>query len=80
MIFIKGTKFPGVSGSGLVHRSPDKRFHEDGRIVNRLVLKVDVMSTGGNEGPLSAAARTQIASPRAVNDEIAFCLMRVCLH
>ena len=69
MIFIKGTKCPGVSGSGLVHRSPDKRFHEDGRIVNRLVLKVDVMSTGGKH-PLSAAARPQIASPRAVKDEI----------
>ena len=42
ILFIKGTKFPR-GATGLVHKSPQKRYHEDGRILNRLVLKVDVM-------------------------------------
>jgi len=40
ILFIKGLTFPGVNG--LVHKSPDKRYHADGRIMNRLLLKVDV--------------------------------------
>jgi hypothetical protein len=46
ILFIKGEKYP-TSGlpngaTGLVHKSPEKRYHQDGRLVNRLVLKVDV--------------------------------------
>ena len=41
MLFIKGTEFPR-GAKGLVHKSPDIVYHPDGRIVNRLVLKVDV--------------------------------------
>jgi len=41
ILFIKGLKFPGEV-NGLVHKSPDKRYHADGKIMNRLVLKVDV--------------------------------------
>ena len=40
--FIKGTMFPGTNG--LVHKSPEKTYHADGSIVNRLVLKVDLPS------------------------------------
>ena len=41
ILFIKGSKYPhGVKG--LVHKSPEKRYKEDGNILNRLVLKVDV--------------------------------------
>lgn len=62
ILFIKGTRFP-QGANGLVHRSPDKRFHEeDGRIVNRLVLKVDVHSVG--EAPTRAAPAT-VQRPRA---------------
>jgi hypothetical protein len=39
--FIKGTKFP-TGANGLVHKSPMKRYHADGRVVNRLLLKLDV--------------------------------------
>ena len=39
--FMKGSKF-SHSMSGLIHKSPEKRYHKNGRIVNRLVLKVDV--------------------------------------
>ena len=46
ILFMKGAKFsPGAAG--LVHKSPAKRYHKDGRIVNRLVLKVDVPPLGG---------------------------------
>ena len=30
--------------AGLVHKSPEKRYDERGRILNRLVLKIDVAS------------------------------------
>ena len=38
----------GVSAGakGLVHKSPPVRYHEDGLVVNRLVLKVDVPGPG----------------------------------
>lgn len=39
------TKFPR-GAVGLVHKSPEKRFHDDGRVLNRLMLKVDVLSVG----------------------------------
>jgi hypothetical protein len=40
VLFIKGSQFP--NSTGLVHKSPEIKYHEDGRIINRLVLKVDV--------------------------------------
>lgn len=44
-LLIKGTNYPeGITG--LVHKSPDSSHHTDGRIVNRLVLKVDVPEFG----------------------------------
>uniref|UniRef100_A0A6U6DZC1 Fe2OG dioxygenase domain-containing protein n=1 Tax=Odontella aurita TaxID=265563 RepID=A0A6U6DZC1_9STRA len=42
-LFIMGSKFHKGTG-GLIHKSPEKRYHKDGRIVNRLVLKVDIPS------------------------------------
>ena len=41
MLFIKGTLFPWGS-NGLVHKACEKRYHSDGKIINRLVLKIDV--------------------------------------
>lgn len=41
ILFMKGTKFPGTP-NGLVHRSPPVRWHDNGTVVNRLLLKVDV--------------------------------------
>lgn len=41
ILFMKGLPFPG-DVNGLVHKSPDKHYHADGRIMNRLILKVDV--------------------------------------
>ena len=41
MLFIKGTLFPWGS-NGLVHKAPEKRYHSNGNIINRLVLKIDV--------------------------------------
>ena len=43
--------------TGLVHRSPEKRYHANGRVVNRLVLKVDV--GGPSEGPTGGAQVVQ---------------------
>lgn len=43
ILFIKGKKY-GRGSPALVHKAPPKRYHEDGRIVNRLVMKVDVHS------------------------------------
>merc|ERR1712217_749202 len=41
VLFMKGLRFPrGVSG--LVHKSPEKRYHADGAVMNRLLLKIDV--------------------------------------
>lgn len=41
LLFIKGRYFPHPVNS-LVHRSPERRYHPDGRVMNRLCLKVDV--------------------------------------
>ena len=51
ILFIKGTQFPHGK-AGLVHKSPAKVYHGDGRILNRLVLKVDVMDAGEKRKPL----------------------------
>lgn len=41
LLLIKGTKFPGRGrAQPLVHKSPEKRYHADGTVLNRLVLKV----------------------------------------
>ena len=42
VLFMKGLRYPGAGAKGLTHKSPEKRYHADGRVVNRLVLKVDV--------------------------------------
>lgn len=41
ILFIKGKLYPAPV-NGLVHRSPDQRYHPNGKIMTRLVLKVDV--------------------------------------
>ena len=41
ILFIKGKKYP-TGAKGLVHKSPEKRYHSDGHIVHRLLLKIDV--------------------------------------
>ena len=40
--FIRGSMYPR-GAKGLIHKSPEVRYHPDGRVVNRLVLKVDVV-------------------------------------
>lgn len=52
LLLIKGTKFP-QQATALVHKSPEKRWQiapdddgRNGRVLNRLVLKVDVFSAG----------------------------------
>merc|ERR1712107_858794 len=40
-LFMKGKTFPSIDG-GLVHRSPDIQYHADGKVKNRLLLKVDL--------------------------------------
>lgn len=46
ILFIKGKTYKGARP--LVHRAPAKQYHADGRILNRLLLKVDVFAP--NEG------------------------------
>lgn len=41
ILFMKGGLFPDTP-NGLVHKAPEIRYHADGSIVNRLVLKVDL--------------------------------------
>jgi hypothetical protein len=41
VLFMKGTLFP-TTPNALVHRSPPVLWHEDGTVVNRLLLKVDL--------------------------------------
>jgi hypothetical protein len=41
IFFMKGTHFPSVV-NGLVHKAPEKHYHRDGKVMNRLVLKVDL--------------------------------------
>merc|ERR1712232_618803 len=41
ILFMKGKMFPGAV-KGLVHKSPEKRYHADGAVMNRLCLKVDL--------------------------------------
>merc|ERR1719401_2425523 len=41
VLFIKGKLFPN-GATGLVHKSPEKRYHADGSIMNRLCLKIDI--------------------------------------
>lgn len=42
VFFMKGVEYPG-DVNGLVHKSPEKRYHVDGSIMCRLCLKLDVM-------------------------------------
>lgn len=41
IVLMKGKTYPS-SMNGLVHKSPEKRYHANGAIVTRLVLKLDV--------------------------------------
>lgn len=41
ILFMKGTEFP-TSPKGLVHSAPEKCWHADGSVKNRLLLKVDL--------------------------------------
>lgn len=41
ILFIKGALLPDTP-NGLIHKAPVVRYHADGSIVNRLVLKVDL--------------------------------------
>ncbi len=49
ILLIKGTKYPAVANA-LVHKSPEKRYDADGKIISRLVLKVDVSSLPSQAG------------------------------
>jgi len=42
VLFIKGTKYPDGQ-KGLVHKAPERQYHKDGTIINRLTLKVDLL-------------------------------------
>ena len=49
IFLMKGTRYPTAALGlpvGLVHKSPEKRYHPDGRVINRLLLKIDVVSSG----------------------------------
>ena len=49
MLFMKGKQYGG--GKALVHKAPEKRYRADGRVINRLMLKVDVNhSAADNDG------------------------------
>merc|ERR1712196_145308 len=41
VLFMKGSAFPG-DGEGLIHRSPEPKYHANGSICNRLCLKIDL--------------------------------------
>jgi hypothetical protein len=46
ILFMKGKSYPSVCASGekgLVHRSPDPQLHANGNVMNRLLLKVDLV-------------------------------------
>ena len=43
ILFIKGKAY---GGKPLVHRAPPKQYHANGRVLNRLLLKVDVVASG----------------------------------
>ena len=68
LLLIKGTQFAGAYGGayGLVHKSPEKWYHADGRIVNRLLLKLDVPSFGA-----AAEARARATAERRAAEALA---------
>lgn len=41
ILLMKGKLFPH-GARGLVHKAPEKKYHDDGFVINRLILKVDV--------------------------------------
>jgi hypothetical protein len=41
ILMIKGLTFPGKA-KGLVHKSPEKKYHDNGELQTRIVLKVDI--------------------------------------
>jgi len=48
IVMIKGSKFPGKA-KGLIHKSPEVRYHRMGVVQSRIVLKVDVEDPAGGE-------------------------------
>ena len=46
ILYMKGLKYP-FGANGLVHKSPAMSYRQDGSVLNRLVLKVDVESVRG---------------------------------
>ena len=52
--FIKGLQYPHEERRGLVHKSPEKAYHPDGRVVNRLLLKVDLPGNSMNHAAMLA--------------------------
>ena len=49
MLFMKGRRFPGAGAGALVHKSPEKRYHPDGRVIHRLLLKIDLPAPGARQ-------------------------------
>jgi hypothetical protein len=64
LLLIKGTKYPQLSSTALVHKSPDKRYDvSTGAILNRLVLKVDLITPPPPAEPKGKRAKmTELAN------------------
>jgi len=62
LVLIKGTKFPGQA-QGIVHKSADVRYHANGLVQSRLILKVDVthMDEGDGENSSKVTGRSAVA-------------------
>lgn len=48
IVMMKGTKFPGKA-KGLVHKSPEVCYHDNGEVKGRIILKVDVQDMAASE-------------------------------
>lgn len=48
ILLMKGKKYPG-KGQGLVHKSPEVRYSDNGYVLSRLVLKVEVQDMAGGK-------------------------------
>lgn len=55
IFFMKGTGYPS-GPKGIVHKAPEKSYHEDGGIVYRLALKVDIPLERTPEQPVPIPA------------------------
>jgi hypothetical protein len=52
-VMIKGSRFPG-NAKGLVHKSPEVKYHANGEVQARLVLKVDIQDIAADGEKLSS--------------------------